>query len=115
MGFLQSEAAQHEGKVRRSSKSELQKRIRQLEKRDARINILPLLQAEEDRRYSRKWPFNEWQSYLRMEAHVHKKEAEIMKDVPGWKVGESTIKSRWVSPFCNRSTPEVPFSILRDK
>lgn len=47
--------------------------------------MAPVLQAEEDR----------W--YVAREQEMLKKEAEIMKDVPGWKVGESTFYSnRWV-------------------
>jgi NADH dehydrogenase (ubiquinone) 1 alpha subcomplex subunit 13 len=56
-----------------------------LEERKARYAMAPVLQAEEDR----------W--YLARETEILKKEAEIMKDVPGWKVGESTYYTdRWV-------------------
>ncbi|KAL0376870.1 UNVERIFIED_CONTAM: NADH dehydrogenase [ubiquinone] 1 alpha subcomplex subunit-B [Sesamum calycinum] len=47
------------------------------EKYAARRAILPMLQAEEDERFVK-----EWKKYL-------EEEARIMKDVPGWKVGES--------------------------
>ncbi|KAG2403252.1 NADH dehydrogenase [ubiquinone] 1 alpha subcomplex subunit 13-A Protein [Vigna angularis] len=57
------------------------------EKYAARRSILPVLQAEEDERFVR-----EWHKYLAYEA-------EVMKDVPGWKVGESVYNSgRWVPP-----------------
>lgn len=53
--------------------------------REARYAIAPFLQAEADVWY-----------HLR-EQEILEKEAEIMKDVPGWKVGESTyMTSRWV-------------------
>ncbi|RHZ76495.1 hypothetical protein Glove_197g46 [Diversispora epigaea] len=47
------------------------------EKSWGRIHLVPLLQAELDR-----------DTYRRTVAAL-KREAEIMKDVPGWKVGES--------------------------
>ncbi|XP_039157047.1 NADH dehydrogenase [ubiquinone] 1 alpha subcomplex subunit 13-B-like [Eucalyptus grandis] len=57
------------------------------EKYAARRAILPVLQAEEDERFVK-----EWKKYLEYEA-------EVMKDVPGWKVGESVYHSgRWVPP-----------------
>jgi NADH dehydrogenase (ubiquinone) 1 alpha subcomplex subunit 13 len=56
-----------------------------LEERRARFAMAPILQAEEDR----------W--YMEREKMILEKEAEIMKNVPGWTVGESTYKSdRWV-------------------
>jgi NADH dehydrogenase (ubiquinone) 1 alpha subcomplex subunit 13 len=57
-----------------------------LEERRARYVMAPLLQAEEDR----------W--YAAREAEITKQEAEIMKNVPGWKAGESVYhsKTRWV-------------------
>uniref|UniRef100_A0A6P5ISB6 NADH dehydrogenase [ubiquinone] 1 alpha subcomplex subunit 13 n=1 Tax=Phascolarctos cinereus TaxID=38626 RepID=A0A6P5ISB6_PHACI len=65
-----------------------QKRRRWLiEDLEARIALMPLLQAEEDRRN------------LRMLRENLEEEAVIMKDVPGWKVGESVFHTtRWVSP-----------------
>jgi hypothetical protein len=45
---------------------------------------VPLLQAEEDRRY------------LRLKAQRDADEAKIMKDVAGWEVGKSTFKTGWV-------------------
>ncbi|KAG8369740.1 hypothetical protein BUALT_Bualt14G0045200 [Buddleja alternifolia] len=47
------------------------------EKYAARRAILPILQAEEDERFVK-----EWKKYL-------EEEARIMKDVPGWKVGDN--------------------------
>ena len=56
-----------------------------LEERKARFAMAPILQAEEDR----------W--YMEREKEILKQEAEIMKNVPGWKVGEKTYHSdRWV-------------------
>jgi NADH dehydrogenase (ubiquinone) 1 alpha subcomplex subunit 13 len=56
-----------------------------LEELKARYSMAPILQAEEDR----------W--YMAREQEIMKKEAEIMKDVPGWKLGESQYSSsRWV-------------------
>jgi NADH dehydrogenase (ubiquinone) 1 alpha subcomplex subunit 13 len=56
-----------------------------LAEREARYAMAPLLQAEEDR----------W--YVEREKEIMKKEAEIMKNVPGWKVGESMyFTKRWV-------------------
>ena len=53
--------------------------------REARYAMAPVLQAEEDR----------W--YYEREQEIRQKEAEIMKNVPGWKVGESQFFSgRWV-------------------
>lgn len=43
----------------------------------------------------------EWKKYLEYEA-------EVMKDVPGWKVGESVYNSgRWVPPSSGELRPEV--------
>jgi hypothetical protein len=60
------------------------------EARQARVNLLAFMQAEEDRRW----------------CHVVDKErveeAEIMKNVPGWKVGESVYHSKkWMPPGNN--------------
>ncbi|KAM8961914.1 NADH dehydrogenase [ubiquinone] 1 alpha subcomplex subunit 13 [Pelodytes ibericus] len=62
----------------------------QIEDLETRVAILPLLQAETDRRVLR-------QMRLNLE-----EEAKIMKDVPGWKVGESPFHTeRWVTPTLN--------------
>jgi NADH dehydrogenase (ubiquinone) 1 alpha subcomplex subunit 13 len=56
-----------------------------LEERRARYAMVPVLQAESD-----KW-------YVVQENEILKREAEIMKDVPHWVVGESTyLTKRWV-------------------
>jgi NADH dehydrogenase (ubiquinone) 1 alpha subcomplex subunit 13 len=56
-----------------------------LAEREARYTMAAMLQAEEDR----------W--YCEREKDIQKKEAEIMKHIPGWKVGESVYNtSRWV-------------------
>ncbi|PRP78829.1 hypothetical protein PROFUN_01002 [Planoprotostelium fungivorum] len=48
------------------------------------LNILPALYAIEDR------------DYLKWERQEIAEEAEIMKDVPGWVVGQSVYKTRWM-------------------
>ncbi|CAL5413688.1 unnamed protein product [Camellia sinensis] len=66
------------------------------EKYAARKAILPMLQAEEDERFVK-----EWKKYL-------EEEARIMKDVPGWKVGESVYNSgRWMPPATGELRPDV--------
>jgi len=56
-----------------------------LAEREARYAMAPVLQAEEDR----------W--YVAREREILKEEARIMKDVPGWVVGESVYHGkRWV-------------------
>ncbi|XP_042527140.1 NADH dehydrogenase [ubiquinone] 1 alpha subcomplex subunit 13 [Dipodomys spectabilis] len=58
-----------------------------IEELEARLALLPLFQAERDRRV------------LRMLRENLEEEAIIMKDVPGWKVGESVFSTtRWVRP-----------------
>ncbi|XP_059846971.1 NADH dehydrogenase [ubiquinone] 1 alpha subcomplex subunit 13 isoform X1 [Hypanus sabinus] len=64
-----------------------ERRRLQIEDLEARIAMMPLLQAEQDRRY------------LRLLRENLEEEAKIMKDVPGWKVGESVYHSdRWFTP-----------------
>ncbi|KAL2469558.1 NADH dehydrogenase [ubiquinone] 1 alpha subcomplex subunit 13-B [Abeliophyllum distichum] len=66
------------------------------EKYAARRAILPMLQAEEDERFVK-----EWKKYL-------EEEAKIMKDVPGWKVGENVYHSgRWMPPATGELRPDV--------
>ncbi|XP_072260698.1 NADH dehydrogenase [ubiquinone] 1 alpha subcomplex subunit 13 [Pyxicephalus adspersus] len=58
-----------------------------IEDQETRVALMPLLQAEHDRRV------------LRILRENLEQEAIIMKDVPGWKVGESTFHTdRWVVP-----------------
>uniref|UniRef100_A0A8C4IYP1 NADH dehydrogenase [ubiquinone] 1 alpha subcomplex subunit 13 n=1 Tax=Dromaius novaehollandiae TaxID=8790 RepID=A0A8C4IYP1_DRONO len=58
-----------------------------IEDLEARIALMPLLQAESDRRT------------LRLLRQNLDEEAKIMKDVPGWQVGESVFHTdRWVPP-----------------
>ncbi|XP_061878712.1 NADH dehydrogenase [ubiquinone] 1 alpha subcomplex subunit 13 isoform X2 [Entelurus aequoreus] len=60
----------------------------QIEDLEARIAMMPLLYAEQDRRT------------LRMMRQNLEEEAVLMKDVPGWKVGESVYHTdRWVTPL----------------
>eukprot|EP00898_Chlorokybus_atmophyticus_P005621 jgi/Chlat1/605/Chrsp103S01026 len=64
-----------------------ERRALQQEKLAARVSIMPYLQAEEDARYVEK---RKRQIEL---------EAEIMRNVPGWKVGENVYKTRsWMPP-----------------
>ncbi|XP_072213562.1 NADH dehydrogenase [ubiquinone] 1 alpha subcomplex subunit 13 [Excalfactoria chinensis] len=64
-----------------------ERRRLQIEDLEARIALMPLLQAEADRRT------------LRLMRQNLDEEAKIMKDVPGWKVGESLFHTdRWVPP-----------------
>ncbi|XP_039116788.1 NADH dehydrogenase [ubiquinone] 1 alpha subcomplex subunit 13-B [Dioscorea cayenensis subsp. rotundata] len=66
------------------------------EKYAARSAIVPMLQAEEDERFVK-----EWKKYL-------EEEARIMKDVPGWKVGENVYNSgKWMPPATGELRPEV--------
>lgn len=59
-----------------------------IEDLEARIALLPLLQAEQDR------------STLRMLRENLEEESVIMKDVPDWKVGENMFHTdRWVTPL----------------
>jgi len=55
-------------------------------KRRAFVQIVPLLLAEKDRIDMRLWQFQ------------LDEEALIMKDVPGWTVGEGVYRTRWVPP-----------------
>ncbi|XP_076847443.1 NADH dehydrogenase [ubiquinone] 1 alpha subcomplex subunit 13 [Brachyhypopomus gauderio] len=64
-----------------------QRRLFCIEELETRIALLPLLQAEQDRRT------------LRMLRENLEEEAIIMKDVPGWKVGEKVYHTeRWITP-----------------
>ncbi|XP_067872139.1 NADH dehydrogenase [ubiquinone] 1 alpha subcomplex subunit 13 [Heterodontus francisci] len=64
-----------------------ERRRLQIEDLEARIALLPLLHAEQDRRT------------LRQLRENLEEEAKIMKDVPGWKVGESVYNiDRWFTP-----------------
>jgi len=56
------------------------------EKLQARMNIMPVLQAEEDLRF------------VAAQKKAWDLEAKIMKDVPNWKVGERPYKTRWMPP-----------------
>ncbi|KAJ8357726.1 hypothetical protein SKAU_G00205200 [Synaphobranchus kaupii] len=65
-----------------------ERRRLQIEELEARIALLPLLQAEQDR------------TTLRVLRENLEEEAKIMKDVPGWKVGENVFNTdRWVPPI----------------
>ncbi|KAI9522665.1 NADH dehydrogenase 1 alpha subcomplex subunit 13 ndufa13/GRIM19 [Dissostichus eleginoides] len=65
-----------------------ERRRSQIEELEARIALMPLMQAETDRRT------------LRMLRENLEEEAILMKDVPGWKVGETVYHTdRWVIPL----------------
>ncbi|XP_029469673.1 NADH dehydrogenase [ubiquinone] 1 alpha subcomplex subunit 13 [Rhinatrema bivittatum] len=67
-----------------------ERRRLQIEDLETRVALFPLLQAEKDRRL------------LRQLRENLEEEAIIMKDVPGWKVGESVFHTeRWVNPSLN--------------
>jgi NADH dehydrogenase (ubiquinone) 1 alpha subcomplex subunit 13 len=53
---------------------------------EARASLVPFLQAEEDRRW------------VKANQRFLAKQAEVMKDVPEFKVGESVYKTRWMPP-----------------
>ena len=61
------------------------------ERLQCRRNLVSMLQAEEDRRY------------VSAKKVAVEREAEIMKDVPGWKAGESVYNNgRWMPPATQR-------------
>jgi NADH dehydrogenase (ubiquinone) 1 alpha subcomplex subunit 13 len=65
----------------------IEKRALRAEKTAARRALVPVLQAEEDRRY------------VAMKQAQERQEAEVMKNVRGWKVGESVYSDgRWMAP-----------------
>ncbi|KAM3866298.1 NADH dehydrogenase [ubiquinone] 1 alpha subcomplex subunit 13 [Diretmus argenteus] len=65
-----------------------ERRRLQIEEMEARVALMPLMQAELDRRT------------LRIIRENLEEEAILMKDVPGWKVGEKVFHTeRWVSPL----------------
>ncbi|XP_068196229.1 NADH dehydrogenase [ubiquinone] 1 alpha subcomplex subunit 13 [Antennarius striatus] len=67
-----------------------ERRRLQIEDLEARIALMPLMQAELDR------------SILRYLKENLEEEAILMKDVPGWKVGERVFHTeRWVPPLSN--------------
>ena len=63
---------------------------RSQEKQNARADIAPFLQAEEDRRFCKEMEI------------ANEEERKIMKNVPNWKVGETVYNGkRWVPPATN--------------
>ena len=62
--------------------SNQEKTIAKLHERQVRYTLAPYLQAEADR------------EYLQRELMILAKEKEIMKDVAGWKVGQSPYNSQ---------------------
>ncbi|KAF9434387.1 hypothetical protein BGZ76_008102 [Entomortierella beljakovae] len=70
----------------RTGQGNLERRELEREKIWSRIHLVPLLQAEADR------------DTYRREAAANEREAEIMKDVKGWKAGESVYNSKRYAP-----------------
>lgn len=71
----------------------IKRRALKKEKIDARVAILPLIQAEEDARF------------VQEKQKVDEEEARIMANVPGWKVGENVYNSgRWMPPSTGKIT-----------
>lgn len=71
--------------------STLRRREEYEERLQCRRNLVSILQAEEDRRY------------VEAKKAALSREAEIMKDVPGWKVGENVYNGdRWMPPATQR-------------
>jgi len=72
---------------KRVGDTNIERNANKREKRDARLAIVPYLQAEEDVRY---------QAYLDMRLED---EATVMKGVKGWVVGEPVYNTKtWVPP-----------------
>ncbi|XP_075758916.1 NADH dehydrogenase [ubiquinone] 1 alpha subcomplex subunit 13 isoform X2 [Pelodiscus sinensis] len=75
-----------------------------IEELETRIALMPLLQAESDRRT------------LRLLRENLEEEAKIMKDVPGWKVGELPWHTdRWVPPTTDELYYLRPMSELHNE
>jgi NADH dehydrogenase (ubiquinone) 1 alpha subcomplex subunit 13 len=73
----------------RVGKTNQERAQQKMEERRARYAIAPILQAEADR------------EYLAREEIIRAKEAEIMKDVPGWTPGKSPYWSgKWMPRRC---------------
>eukprot|EP00177_Eucheuma_denticulatum_P006580 GFKZ01011977.1.p1 GENE.GFKZ01011977.1~~GFKZ01011977.1.p1 ORF type:complete len:144 (-),score=18.68 GFKZ01011977.1:65-496(-) len=60
----------------------VKRRMLRQEKKEIRMALTPLLQAEEDARF------------VKQRDEYHKWEADLMSDVPGWKVGDNVYKTR---------------------
>mmetsp|Transcript_14500 Transcript_14500/g.24576 ORF Transcript_14500/g.24576 Transcript_14500/m.24576 type:complete len:146 (-) Transcript_14500:323-760(-) len=69
------------------------------EQKAARETLVPLLQAEEDRRYV---------EYMET---TNKAEASIMGKTPNWKVNENVYNNgKWYPPVCSTLPGSTPFS-----
>ncbi|XP_015668951.1 NADH dehydrogenase [ubiquinone] 1 alpha subcomplex subunit 13 [Protobothrops mucrosquamatus] len=80
-----------------------ERRQHAFEDMEARIAMMPLLMAEDDRRT------------LRLLRHNYDEEAKIMKDVPGWQVGESVYHTtRWVTPRADELYFLQPSKVQKD-
>ncbi len=75
------------------------------EKLNGRLFLQPIIEAERDRRCQQIFLgvlliFFVFHRFLRAMKAFEAEEALIMKDVPGWKVGESPyILDKWVEPI----------------
>uniref|UniRef100_K7GBH4 NADH dehydrogenase [ubiquinone] 1 alpha subcomplex subunit 13 n=1 Tax=Pelodiscus sinensis TaxID=13735 RepID=K7GBH4_PELSI len=77
-----------------------------IEELETRIALMPLLQAESDRSLRT----------LRLLRENLEEEAKIMKDVPGWKVGELPWHTdRWVPPTTDELYYLRPMSELHNE
>lgn len=63
-----------------------EKRLLNKENRESRMAILSYLQAEQDR------------AMTKTIDEFNKEEAEVMKNVPGYKAGQSVYSKRWAPP-----------------
>lgn len=74
----------------------IQTRYNRKEKREARMAIVPILQAEADQRLHKE--------YIKYK----EQEAEAMKHVTGWNVDESIYKTRWMPKYYQDIEPAPP-------
>ena len=63
------------------------------EKLQTRMELMPVLQAEEDIRF------------IEAQKEAWSLESKVMKDVKGWSVGEKPLKTRWLPPSTGQITP----------
>ena len=73
----------------------IERRALKEEKRAVRAALVPVLQAEEDRRF------------VEAQAAAQEREAKIMGKVPGWKVGERPYEKAWMPPTRPNGNPHV--------
>ncbi len=73
----------------------IERRALKEEKRALRDVLVPVLQAEEDRRF------------VEARRAAQDQEAKIMAKVPGWKVGEQPYERTWMPPTRPSGNPHV--------